>query len=63
MLEALAVDLDAAPAATVQIEEADVSAGATLDVKLGADLGLGSLLPDNFDLVDVANLVNVEHVL
>lgn len=61
MLEALALDLAVDPEAAVVVEDtATVSAG--LDVNLGVDLGLDDLLPDDFDLVDVANLVNIERV-
>jgi hypothetical protein len=61
MLEALALDLAVDPEAAVVVEDtATVSAG--LDLNLGVDLGLDDLLPDNFDLVDVANLVNIERV-
>lgn len=61
MLEALALDLDTAPEVAVVVDH-DTTVSAGLDVKLGVDLGLDGLLPDNFDLVDVANLVNVERV-
>lgn len=61
MLEALALDLAVDPEAAVVVEDtATVSAG--LDLNLGVDLGLDDLLPDDFDLVDVANLVNIERV-
>lgn len=61
MLEALALDLAVDQKAAVVVEDtATVSAG--LDLDLGVDLGLDDLLPDDFDLVDVANLINIERV-
>lgn len=67
MLEALAVDLDTAPETSVVVEDtasAHATAHATAHIKvhLAAGLGLSDLLPDDFDLVDVGKLVNVEHV-
>lgn len=61
MLEALALDLAVDQKAAVVVEDtATVSAG--LDLDSGVDLGLDDLLPDDFDLVDVANLINIERV-
>lgn len=63
MLEALAVDLHAAPDATVEVKDTKVAATGAIGVDLSVNLGLNGLLPAAFDLVDVQNLVNIEHVL
>ena len=60
MLEALAVDLDTSPEVSVVAPDATVKAG--IDVNLAVDLGLDGLLPENFDLVQVDELVHLDRV-
>lgn len=57
MLDAIAVDLDNPPAAVVVQDVAHAVVGVDLD----ADVDL-NLLPDNFDLVQVDQLVHFDRV-
>lgn len=60
MLEALAVDLDTDHSVVVE-DTADISANLSVDLDVDL-LDLDGLLPDDFDLVDVQELVHVDHV-